>query len=306
MPSPAGSGSGSRMPSPGGGGSGGRMPSPSCGGVGAGVGFSRRLPNDPPPLSPCALNFTEPHAATWDACRMTTSPAEVYEVAGDDFSPNHWTSDYSQPWASSSQYFTNIMTQEKDDDLELIHISNDPIIGNDQAGKTYWERIANDFHRNRDFESDRTPNSLEHRFGIILKECMKFQGYYKEVERRHPSGVPYKERLLEAHERKQSKEKLKKNEGEDEYKDMMQTLVVLKTEEYKMKKERWDEDMMLEQHRIEVEERRLQWEQEQKVMFCDVTTMDDDQRAYVKAKRARIVKEMSGSVSETASGESGV
>ncbi|XP_066327949.1 uncharacterized protein [Miscanthus floridulus] len=134
-------------PSPSGGGSGGRMPSPSCGGVGAGVGFSRRLPNDPPPLGPRALNFTEPHAATWDACRMTTSPAEVYEVAGDDFSPNHWTPDYS---------------------------------------------------------------------------------------------------------------------------------------------------------------RRLQWEQEQKVMFCDVTTMDDDQRSYVKAKRARIVKEMSGSVSETASGESGV
>ncbi|XP_066328160.1 uncharacterized protein [Miscanthus floridulus] len=142
-PSPGGSGSGSRMPSPGGGDSGGRMPSPSCGGVGAGVGFSHQLPNDPPPLGPHALNFTEPHAATWDACRMTTSPAEVYEVAGDDFSPNHWTPDYS-------------------------------------------------------------------------------------------------------------------------------------------------------------------WEQEQKVMFCDVTTMDDDQRAYVKAKRARIVKEMSGSVSETASGESGV
>jgi len=34
-----------------------------------------------------------------------------------------------------------------------IHISNDPIIGNDQSGKTYWERIANDFHMNRDFES---------------------------------------------------------------------------------------------------------------------------------------------------------
>ena len=136
-----------------------------------------------------------------------------------------------QPRASSaagSGYFTNILTQEVDDDLELlrqqdatpstggkskrgsnytnlediqlckswIHISNDPIIGNQQPGKTYWERIANDFHRNRDFESDRTPNSLEHRFGIILKECMKFQGYYEEVERRHPSGIPYKEHVI--------------------------------------------------------------------------------------------------------------
>jgi hypothetical protein len=50
---------------------------------------------------------------------------------------------------------------------------------------------------NRDFESDRTPNSLEHRFGIILKECMKFQGYYEEVERRHPSGIPHQEHVID-------------------------------------------------------------------------------------------------------------
>jgi hypothetical protein len=136
-----------------------------------------------------------------------------------------------QPRASSSQYFTSLLTQEEGTDLELllqpvatpstrgkasskrgsnytnqediqlckswIHISNDPIIGNDQPGKTYWERIATDFHKNRDFESDRTANSLEHRFGIILKECMKFQGYYEEVKRRHPSGVPYQEHVLD-------------------------------------------------------------------------------------------------------------
>ena len=126
---------------------------------------------------------------------------------------------------SSSQSFMNLMTQDADADLELLmqrestekgaskrgsnythnediqlciswmNITNDPIIGNKQPGKTYWERIADDFHRNKDFESDRTPNSLEHRWGVILKECMKFQGYYEEVERRHPSGVPYKEHV---------------------------------------------------------------------------------------------------------------
>jgi hypothetical protein len=87
---------------------------------------------------------------------------------------------------------------------------------------------------------------------------------------------------------------------------MMQILLVMKTEEHMMKKERWEKDMMLEQRRLQMEEERLQWEQEQKIMFCDLTTMDDDQRAYVKAKRAKIVKAMSASVGETASGESGV
>jgi len=76
-------------PSPGGGS--GRMPSPGSGGS----GLPRRFPNDQPLLGPRALTFTEPHAATWDAGSTTTSPAHVYEVAGDDFSPNHWTPDYS-------------------------------------------------------------------------------------------------------------------------------------------------------------------------------------------------------------------
>jgi hypothetical protein len=86
-PSPG--GGGGRMPSLGG--SGGRMPSPG----GGGSGLPPRLPNDPPHLGPRALTFTEPHAATWDASNTTTSRAEVYEVARDDFSPNHWTPDYS-------------------------------------------------------------------------------------------------------------------------------------------------------------------------------------------------------------------
>ncbi|KAL6842260.1 hypothetical protein ACP4OV_027908 [Aristida adscensionis] len=195
---------------------------------------------------------------------------------------------------------------------------------------------------------------------------MKFQGYYEEVERRHPSGVPYQEHLLQAQARyartakgktcpfihcwlqlrhsrkfaslevnmrpaksreinlpvpshqedegrqeasqgqesssipppkkarppgrKQSQEKLKRNEGDDEYKDMMQNLIVMKSEEHVMKKERWNKDMMLEQHRLDIEEWRLQWEQEQKIMFCDVTNMDEQQRAYVLAKRAEIAK----------------
>lgn len=100
--------------------------------------------------------------------------------------------------------------------------------------------------------------------------------------------------------RKQSKDKLKKNEGDDEYKDMMQNLMVMKAEEHKMKKERWDKDMALEQRRLQMEERRLQWEQEKKIMFCDMTTMDAHQRAYVLAKRAQIAKETSAAVVDSA------
>jgi hypothetical protein len=127
---------------------------------------------------------------------------------------------------SSSQYFTNLLTQDEDGDLQhsmqpssggkggskrgsnytqeediqlcksWIGIGYDSSVGTDQSGKTYWERITAHYHSFRDFPSDRTSNSLEHRCGIIVKDCMRFQGYYEEVERRHPSGVPYQEHVV--------------------------------------------------------------------------------------------------------------
>lgn len=88
------------------------------------------------------------------------------------------------------------------EDIQLctswMNISNDPIVGNEQPSKTYWNMIADDFHQNRDFDSNRSANSLEHRMGIILKDCMLFQACYEQIERRNPSGVPYQEHMIEA------------------------------------------------------------------------------------------------------------
>jgi len=75
------------------------------------------------------------------------------------------------------------------------NISTDPITGNEQPGKAYWKRIHDNYHANKKFESTRTANSLEHRWGIIYKEVQKFQGYFEEVERRHPSGVSFQEHV---------------------------------------------------------------------------------------------------------------
>ncbi|RLN31193.1 glutathione S-transferase T3-like [Panicum miliaceum] len=89
-----------------------------------------------------------------------------------------------------------------EEDIQLCisweNISTDPIIGNEQPGRAYWKRIADHYHANKSFESDRNANSLEHRWSTIHKECQKFQRYYDEVERLHPSGIPYKEHILAA------------------------------------------------------------------------------------------------------------
>ena len=48
---------------------------------------------------------------------------------------------------------------------------------------------------NRNFESDHSANSLEHRWGTIQKEMTLFQACYEHIERLHPSGVPYQEHV---------------------------------------------------------------------------------------------------------------
>ena len=77
--------------------------------------------------------------------------------------------------------------------------------------------------------------------------------------------------------------------------------MAMKAEDVKLKKERWEKDVMIEQRKLDIEERRLQWEQEQKIMFCDTSNMDVNQKAYMLAKRAQFAKAASASVGDTAS-----
>jgi hypothetical protein len=91
--------------------------------------------------------------------------------------------------------------------------------------------------------------------------------------------------------RKQSKEKLKRYEGDDVYMEVWGSFLQMKTEEDKQREARWNKSNQLEECKLEIEERKLLWEQEQKIMFCDVSTMDDSQRAYVLALTAQIAKE---------------
>jgi hypothetical protein len=83
----------------------------------------------------------------------------------------------------------------QDEDIQLCvsweNVSSDPIVCNEQPGKAYWSKITQHFHANKTFESDRNACSLEHRWGTIQRECMKFQVIFEDVEHRHPSGVPY-------------------------------------------------------------------------------------------------------------------
>jgi hypothetical protein len=40
-------------------------------------------------------------------------------------------------------------------------VSSDPVVGNEQPSKSYYQRIADDFHKNKEFESNRSTKSLD-------------------------------------------------------------------------------------------------------------------------------------------------
>jgi hypothetical protein len=50
----------------------------------------------------------------------------------------------------------------------------------------------------------------------------------------------------------------------------------MKTEEHKQREARWNRSNQLEERELEIKECCFLWEQEQKIMFCDVLTMDDN------------------------------
>jgi hypothetical protein len=84
---------------------------------------------------------------------------------------------------------------------------------------------------------------------------------------------------------------------------MMGNLMVMKAEEVELKRERWAKDLLIEQRKLDIEDRRLQWEQEQKIMFCDMSNMDEHQKAYILAKRAQFAQAASSSVDTASVGD---
>lgn len=73
-----------------------------------------------------------------------------------------------------------------EEDMLLIsawqNISLDPIQGSNQTHQTYWNRIAAYYEENKKISSERTHNSLSHRWSVINTSVSKFIGYYIQIE----------------------------------------------------------------------------------------------------------------------------
>ncbi|XP_074325073.1 glutathione S-transferase T2-like [Apium graveolens] len=93
----------------------------------------------------------------------------------------------------------NFSTEE---DILLVsawrNISMDPIQGSNQTHQTYWERITAFYDQNKTFSSDRTANSLSHRWSIINCSLSKFIGYYNKVQELNQSGLSEQDKVRDA------------------------------------------------------------------------------------------------------------
>ena len=90
--------------------------------------------------------------------------------------------------------------------------------------------------------------------------------------------------------RKQAKGKVKKGGEEYKYAGMLERFLI---EKEKIREARWQEKKKMqerkasiEERKVAIKERKLMWEQEQKIIFSDVNTLDSNVKAYVLAMRA--------------------
>ncbi|KAF8711215.1 hypothetical protein HU200_029231 [Digitaria exilis] len=135
-----------------------------------------------------------------------------------------------------------------------------------------------------------------------VRHTEKFQTVYEAMKQAQGKRQKPKETTpsQEAHEddrvpskrppgQKQSKQKSKKHDGEDEYAVQFATFIEMKAEEHRKRDQRWKAEK-------DLEERKLLWEQEQKIMFCGTSVLDETQKAYVIAMRKHIASAKEASV----------
>ncbi|RLN24799.1 hypothetical protein C2845_PM07G07830 [Panicum miliaceum] len=143
-----------------------------------------------PSSEPLYRNMMDDSFGIDDISLSNQIPFESNEDVTDQPNP---TPGAKKRWARSANY-----SVQEDEALVLAweSVSLDPIIGKDQSMKTYWKCIADHFHRNVKTPSNRSINSLSHRWGTIQECCNRWAGCVVNIDRAQPSGATLQDRLV--------------------------------------------------------------------------------------------------------------
>lgn len=86
------------------------------------------------------------------------------------------------------------------EDLLLVRawltIGADPVDGKNQKRTTYWARIYDFFHAEKEIVLDRSQNSLMHRWSTIQESVNKFCGCISRIEGRNESGKTFENKVV--------------------------------------------------------------------------------------------------------------
>ena len=94
------------------------------------------------------------------------------------------------PVRSSSKKGKNFTVHEDEVLTDAyLEVTQDPIVGTEQRGNTYWKRVHDYFHANMGEVSDRNQSSLQHRWAVINEQVSKFCAALAQIENRNQSGV---------------------------------------------------------------------------------------------------------------------
>jgi hypothetical protein len=80
-----------------------------------------------------------------------------------------------------------------------LNISMDPVVGKDQKVGRYWSRIYEYFNEHKPCQSQRTVNSLMHRWETIQKCVNKFCGCLTRIQLRRQSGTTMQDMVINHH-----------------------------------------------------------------------------------------------------------
>ncbi|XP_047076243.1 glutathione S-transferase T3-like [Lolium rigidum] len=125
----------------------------------------------------------------WDD-RQACKPAEEQQSPAERATPS----------ARANGKRTKNFSDKEDDMLVLAWLNV-----SEQGRSPFWQRIHSYFHQNRNFESDRNQNSLQHRWSTMQEHVQKFSRCYDQIE--STSGMTEKDKIIQALEAYKSKEK---------------------------------------------------------------------------------------------------
>ena len=104
----------------------------------------------------------------------------------------------STPSARPNQKRSKNFNEQEDQLLvsAWLNISTDPIQGTNQTKGSFWTRVYDYYHSNKEFTSDRSQSSLLHRWKGILENVNKFCGCVTRIEGRNQSGVTIQDKVI--------------------------------------------------------------------------------------------------------------